>query len=312
MSNRVLRRLHLQTVSNVAGNTDIRGDVITMIAEKYEDLFYMADWKWRQKQGVIRTIANYSTGTASNTGAVVTFSGGGSPLATWLGGKFRYTNTTAQNDIARITTVVPTTSITVDLAYASNESNKTFSLFFDECPMASDFDKPIAGTRYFDAAGNAGSWNVDLVSIEELLRRRALRGSDAWTAGEPKQATIFGIKTDSGTFDLTRYCILDPAPDDVYNIRYYYVRTANTLSSNTDTLLMPDRFVNALIQMVMADAYRDLKDDPRAQIADQTATRLLQQFQAELDATSTQAGFVPTTSDRTLQAANLPPGVAGV
>lgn len=48
---------------------------------------------------------------------------------------------------------------------------------------------------------------------------------------------------------------LYPTPDKAYTLTVYYQKEPTTLTSNTDTLILPDNYFNRVIEYVMAQAY---------------------------------------------------------
>ena len=253
------------------------------------DLHIQNSFPWAERRSAVLTMAPYTTGTVAVTATTLalrkTVVGTDTLWAT--------TNTFAQNvpaaakltiagstDVHIVSTVDGQTQFTLDDATPYTGDTVTaagYVAYQDEYALASDFFRLIDNRTFSPAMA------LEVLDRQEFYRRYPRNNR----TGTPSVCTI--IDLGPGTTVAPRPRVLfHPAPDSAMSIPYRYITrnlavssagvAAENLSADTDEPIIPVRYRHVLVFYALYQWYRDRKDDPRAQLAQQEYVELLQRI----------------------------------
>jgi hypothetical protein len=131
----------------------------------------------------------------------------------------------------------------------------TFTIGADRYVLPDDYDRATGDVKSFFAP-----YGISAVGPEEFrdIRRR----SPEVSVGEPRYFTIYGMN-DAETQELIHF---HPFPDAARLLEYQYQRNHPEINSDNDKILVPQRYREALIEMVLQLAERDYEDDANSQV----------------------------------------------
>lgn len=237
-----------------------------------QDMHLGTDYRfpWAERNAILVTKPEYTTGTITATQGSTTITGSGTLWNTagtfgtnnmvvggkiTIGGGFEvYEISAIASDISATLTSRFTQSTVTAGAYLS---------FEDEYELIADFLRPV------DIIQFSSPLSIELVGRTEF-RRRYIRNN---ITGKPFIATLID-RPPSGNAVPVRKVRFYKAPDIAYSVPYSYV-TSNLavsstgtaqaqLSADTDEPIVPLRYRQALVWHALALWYRDKKDDVRA------------------------------------------------
>ena len=297
---RVDLRNRLREVSSTATNDIIDSWINTALHDIHSNPGH--NFPWLTRRSVLITHAPYTTGTVSITAATSrTAVVGASTL--WntavtgfgfnnarVGGKMTFSGL---DDVYEVSAVGSDTSITLTNRYTGADlSAATYAYFEDEYALATDFLRPL------DLRSFSTDLNIPLIGPMDF-RRRFPRNS---TRAKPKVATIIQLPFLTDT--TARYrAVLHPPPDDEYSIPYDYftpylaVTSAGVeqtqLVNDTDEPIIPLQFRHVIPLHVMANWYRDRKDDTeRSKLCRGEYTDLMQRMKGNTNIGADRPRFV--------------------
>ena len=225
---------------------------------------------WAERQAILVTQDDYTTGTVTITQGSTTLTGSGTAWATnnafsvnnaRVGGKVVINGGT---EVYTVSAVGGNTSITLTSRFTQSDvSGGSYVYFEDEYALASDFLRPL-DQQFFDQ-----NHDIELISRQEF-RRRYPRNK---IVGKPRVATIQD-KAFSGSTTPVRKARFWKPPDDFYSIPYAFV-TSNLavtsagaeqtqLSNDTDEPIVPLQYRHAIVFHALYHWYRDKRDDTRS------------------------------------------------
>ena len=226
---------------------------------------------WAERASVLRTQAQYTTGTLTATKGSTTIEGSSTLWNTnndftvknmRVGGKIRIAGARDPYTISSVTD-----DDTAVLTVAFNETTVTagtYVYYEDEYALASDFLRPVDIQRFSDEL------SIDIISRTEF-RRRYPTNSAPQT--RPSVACLIDAPFSSTTTPVRRVR-LAPAPSTNILIPYSYITgnlavssagvAAANLSADADEPIVPLRYRGAIFYHALAAWYRDRKDDARA------------------------------------------------
>jgi len=236
---------------------------------------------WAERNAILVTQDDYTTGTLSVNQGSTTLTGSGTAWST--NNAFSVANMRAGgkividsgNEVYTISAVASDTSATLTSAFTQSDASSVSYVYFeDEYALASDFLRPL-DMNFFDQ-----NQSIELLGRREF-RQRYTRNK---TIGKPSVATIVD-KSFSGNTTPVRKVLFHKPPNDFYSIPYSYV-TSNLavdssgseqaqLSSDTDEPIVPLQFRHAIVFHALYHWYRDKKDDTRSQEARAEYTDLM-------------------------------------
>jgi hypothetical protein len=242
---------------------------------------YGEKFPWAERNDVLRTQAEYTTGTVAATIGSATLTGTNTLWNTnndftvknvRVGGKIVINS---ESDVYDVTAVGSNTSITLADAYiGATAAGLSYLYFEDEYDLATDFLRPL-DLQKFDS-----NTEIDIISRNDFRRR--------WPrniiTGKPTIAAIFDRIPLSNVTPRRRVRFYKP-PDKNFLIPYAYVTgnlavsssggLAVNLSGNTDEPIVPLQYRHAIIFHALYHWYRDKKNDDRAAAAKAEYTDLV-------------------------------------
>ena len=170
------------------------------------------EWTFLRGEGVIETVAPYTTGTITSSGATVT--GSGTTFTDAMVGRILHTN----NELREVASRASNTSIGLDRALGSDlGSATTFEILANEYALATDFGGIRGSFTYRDGDGYMPLRLVNESAV------RMLRSQESIRKGVPEYCAIIPSTTDNdGTSAQTYKLSLFPFPDKVYDLYYAY------------------------------------------------------------------------------------------
>lgn len=270
--------IYTEILNKTRQNTNVTA--ITAQAKRYantalHDMVFGFEYKmpWLEREGVITTMAPYTTGTVAITRGSTTVTGTSTVWTTTNAYNVANARTTGKmtfggSDIYNITTV-GASSITLANRYVADAdlaAGSDYTYFEDEYALASDFLKMIDVRRFSQA------YNIPLIGRNEF-RRLYPRPN---ISGIPKVATMLD-KSFITTSTQPMYVQFYPYPSTNLLLPYSYITKnlavtsagveATEMSGDTDEPQLPMRYRHALVAFAVWQWYRDKKDDSRSEAA---------------------------------------------
>jgi|TARA_Y100000310_G_scaffold336400_1_gene420826 hypothetical protein len=225
---------------------------------------------WAERNDILRTQQDYTTGTVIATIGSTTLTGSSTLWNTAndfsvnnvrVGGKMVING---EPDVYEVTAIASDTSLTLADAYINTTTaGLSYVYFEDEYDLASDFLRPV-DLQKFDS-----NREIDLISRNDF-RRRWPRNK---ISGKPEIAAIFDRPPSGNTTPRRRVRFWKP-PDDFYLIPYSYVTgnlavsssgtAAANLSADADEPIVPLQYRHAIVLHALYHWYRDKKNDKRS------------------------------------------------
>lgn len=245
---------------------------------------------WAERSAILRTQAQYTTGTVTATKGSATLTGSGTAWNTAnafsvnnmrVGGKVRISGSLTPYTISA---VGGDTSATLSTAFVEETtSSATYVYFEDEYALAADFLRPVDAQRFSDQG------NIDLVSRTEFRRRYP---TNAVPQVHPSVACIIDAAF-SGSTTPVRRVRLAPAPSTNVLIPYTYITSnlavssagvaAANLSADSDEPIVPLRYRHAIVFGALYHWLRDKKDDDRTAAAKAEYTDLVIRMAGDME-----------------------------
>lgn len=161
--------------------------------------------------------------------------------------------------VYRVVSVPSSNKLTLNRAWIDDSITAA-----DECTFKIGADRYVLPTDYDRATGDLRSffapYGINAVGPEEFrdIRRRR----PGVQAGEPRYFTIYGMN-EAETQELIHF---HPFPDAARLLDYQYQRNHPDVNTDNDKVLVPLRYREALIEMVLQLAERDYEDDANTQV----------------------------------------------
>ena len=225
---------------------------------------------WAERSALLRTQAEYTTGTVTATKGSTTLTGSGTSWDTNNDFSVKNMRVNGKVRIAggltpyTISAVGGDTSATLSTAFVdTTTSGATYVYYEDEYALAADFLRPVDLQKFSDQV------SIDLIGRTEFRRRYPTNS----TTGRPSVATIIDAPF-SGNTTPVRRVRFHPAPSTAMVIPYTYITgylavssagvAAANLSADSDEPIIPLRYRHALVFHALYHWYRDKKDDTRS------------------------------------------------
>lgn len=288
------------TLGTAAGTTANTNYARRYINQANHDLHIQQNWWWAEREAMILTHDDYTTGSVSVASTARTTLEGSNTLwttavsgmgfnRTRAGGKIRIGG---ENDVYVVQTVGSGTSITLQSRYVGGQATATayalsygsYTYYEDEYALATDFFRTV-DVRLFSS--NAP---IDLLGSQEFFRQYPRN----YQTGRPRVATVIergklpSYAAGAASTDWEPRVVFHPSPDAVYSIPYRYITrnlsvstdgsTAPNMSADTDEPIIPVRYRYVLVLYGLTQWYRDLKDDQKAQLAEQQYVDLVRRI----------------------------------
>lgn len=236
---------------------------------------YREKFPWAERQDILRTQAEYTTGTITITQGSTTLTGSSTVWTTT--NAFGVANARAGGKVLlggqsipyEVSAVGGAGTITLATRYIGEDlSADTYIYFEDEYDLATDFMRPL-DQQNFDT-----SRSVALLGRNEFR----MRYPNPTTRGKPFVATIIDKAPVSGGTTLRRRVKFWRPPDDYYLLPYSYITkylamsstgtAQESLSADADEPIVPFQYRYAIVLKAKALWFSDRKDDvARAQAA---------------------------------------------
>lgn len=234
------------------------------VNESYRLLAGMREWPWLLKAGVVQTVADITSLTASvnAAGTTVTLS---DTYATSLANDY-YIQFSTTDDWYLITShTAATNSLTISPGYqgSSNLTSGACTIRRVFYSLASDVDRIIDMRQSIT--------DKQLIYVDPRTFDRQL--PDPTATGTPYCYTLLGLDS-SRNWRANFY----PIPDAKSNILYKYYQKITDLSGSTDTPLLPDKFHQAIVFTALAMFGHPYIDDSRMQGAERRAKMLVSEM----------------------------------
>jgi len=222
-------------------DAEAKGDVVSCIERGLRQFYNPTpmpnessahEWSFLRGEGLITTVAPFTTGTISSSGTTVngedtSASDSTEPVftAAMVGRILR-----AENQIREIVSFTNSDTIVIDRAFdanltASNGIGKTFEILANECTLPADFGGLRGEITYRDGDGYMPIKFVNESAI------RMLRSQDNIQKDVPQYAAIIPVSTDNdGTAEQTYKLSLWPFPDKVYDLYFAYTVMVESVS----------------------------------------------------------------------------------
>lgn len=200
--------------------------------------------------------------------------------------------TSGSEYVYRIDAVPAPNQLTLNRAWIESSitdaDEQTFTIGADRYALPENYDRATGDLRSFFAP-----YGIVAVGPEEFrdIRRR----EKGIRVGEPRYFTIYGMN-EAETQELIHF---HPFPDDARLLEYQYQRNHPDIDSDNDKILMPVRYREALIEMVLQLAERDYEDDAKTQIMLADMLRAFNQQGSAQEITEDRKVMRPRNSVRT-------------
>lgn len=216
-----------------ADDTDHASIVRDAVNDAYEDLISRDEWRWLRKEGVITTVAPYSTGTVTVSGTTVT--GVGTTFITDM--EDRYINIEALGDeLYQISTFNSATSLTLYDSVSTNVSTASaYTILQPDYVLADGVDEHTL--EYMVDMQDS----TYLEALEHANAEYFWPNQGALSEGRPRHYSFVG--RDSRTAPYVR---LFPIPEDVRAIKYVAKDNVSIMTADSDTPIIPERMQIAL------------------------------------------------------------------
>lgn len=270
------------------------------------DLHVGFDYKlpWAERSSVLRTQAQYTTGTLTATKGSTTITGSGTAWNTnndfsvanmRVGGKIRIGGSRTPYTISA---VGGNTTATLNTAFVETTATATtYTYFEDEYALASDFLRPVDAQRFSD------EMSIDIIGRTEFRRRYP---TNSMPQSRPSVATIIDAAPSGNTTPVRRVRLAPPPSTNVL-IPYTYITSnlavssagvaAANLSADSDEPIVPLRYRHVIVFHGLYHWYRDKKDDSRADAAKGEYTDLMLRIAGDAEVGAVRPQIRPRMSE---------------
>ena len=270
---------------------------------------------WCERRWQLTTHAPYSDGTVTATVGSTAVVGFGTLWNTNNAHSVKNARSTGKMIIEDsqvvygITNVQSDTTIALRASFVAENSVSagTYTYFEDEYDLTSTFLRPIDSTMF------SPDMQIALIPRHEFRRRYPV----VRISGRPRVACIVDGPTTPTDFTPVRRVVFYPYPDKTYVIPYTYISSAlaipsggastlTSMSSDTDTPIMPLRYRHAILYHALAKWYRDKKDDARAEQANADYTDIMMRVVSDDDMATKNTAYLQPQMGQYTGAAKAP------
>jgi hypothetical protein len=258
---------------------------------------------WAERSAVLRTQAQYTTGTVTATKGSTTLTGSSTAWNTnndfsvknmRAGGKVRIAGAL---DPYTISAVGGDTSATLSVAFnETTVTDGTYVYYEDEYALAADFLRPVDMQRFSEQLP------IDLISRTEFRRRYP---ANSTPQSRPSVACIIDAPFSGNTTPVRRVRLAPPPSTNVL-IPYTYITSylavsstgtaAANLSATDDEPIVPLRYRHAIVFHALYHWYRDKKDDARMQAAKDEYTDVMLRLAGDMEVGAVRPQIRPQVS----------------
>jgi hypothetical protein len=263
---------------------------------------------WAEREEILVTQPEYTTGTLVATKGSTTLTGTGTLWNT--NNDFSVSNMRKGGKIVidggvevyTISSVASDTSAEMTSAFIkTTEAAATYVKYEDEYALSADFLKPL-DLQSFDQ-----NQSIDLLGRNEF-RRRYVRNK---TTGNPRVATLIDKAFDGSTTPVRKVRFHQP-PDEAYSIAYSFVTNKLAvsaagveqaqLSADDDEPIVPLIYRHAIVFHALYHWYRDKRDDARSQEAKGEYTDLILRMAGDQEIGRSTPRFAPRVGSYAISA----------
>lgn len=256
-------------VANETGMDLTTDDTIVgeWVNSAYKHICGVLNWPWLEKQGIIQTVADITTGTVSiNSGSTsLTFS---SAPSVSVANQYMIQFTDTSDDwyyISSHTASSTSATLSVPFAGSSNVSGVSYicrKVFYS---LPSDLDRMI------DARQSIYKQKLGAIDIRTFDRYLP----DPTATGVPLYYYMVGLDTNQ-YWQMGLY----PVPTDINNIQIRYLMKPATLSSASDAPLIPEKFHDVIVMAALFMYGHPFIDDTRFAMAERRYADMIQDMKS--------------------------------
>lgn len=263
---------------------------------------------WAERQATLITQPSYNTGTVSIAKGGTALTGAGTAWNTANDFGVNNVRTTGRMvvnggpEIYELSTITNDTTIALASRFTQDTvADASYVYFEDEYALASDFLCP-ASFKTFDLGRQ-----ISLVPRNEFRERFPA----ARTPGKPQTACIIDRPPSGNTTPIRRVLFWKP-PDQAYTLPYVYITSKLVVSSagvaqeefsaDSDEPIVPLRYRHLIVMKALYWAYRDRRDDTRANLANAEFTDLWLRMSNDNEFGSNRAKISPMANPYSMKA----------
>ncbi len=235
------------------------------INDWYEDILSRDQWMFLMREGFFSTVAPYSDGTVTVSGATVT--GTGTVFTSEMEGRYIHLEQLGEES-HQITSVNSTTSLTLlESASANIVSGSPFSIFQADYALADGVDEK--SVKYIvDVLRSTRIFPAPLLEEETLFPNQG-----ALSQAVPENFSFVGRSAETAVVIRLR-----PIPNDVRGYKYVALETITELINDEDIPNIPERFQNAIEEGARADIFTWIGKDKLADKHEGRAEKLIRRM----------------------------------
>lgn len=268
-----------------------------------QDMHLGTDYKfpWAERNAVLVTQPEYTTGTLTATQGSATLTGAGTAWNSSnvfgvnnlrVGGKIQIAGGL---EVYEITAIASDTSATMGHLFTPETVTAgSYTYFEDTYALSTDFLRPIDQQLF--------STNLPITLIDrQEFRRRYVRN---YITGKPTVAAIYDFVAVGNTTPVRKIRFHRP-PNVAFSIPYTYITenlvvqtdgtAAATLANDTDEPIVPERYRHALVLHALYHWYRDKKNDPRSKDVKNEYTDIMLRTVSDVEVGARRVKFRPAT-----------------
>jgi len=260
----------------LSNDSNARAAVKRFLNQAARDVWHAHPWRERKASAFVNTVAPYETGTATFTENSTTVTGSGT---TWTTAMIGRKIALSLSDPYYVISKVPSgTSITLDRAYIEDTASGSTYVIYNDVLALTTMDELVTDEVVCFDEGQ--DYPMTRLTTADFF----MYGSMPVTDGTPD---CFRLMEDSNS---TYRIQVHPVPDDVYGVRYSYLKQYTDMSNDSDTCAVDESRRDIVIAGACARAYRWNAEFQKATYEDQ-------RFQLELSrAISRERRLRPQTS----------------
>ncbi len=233
------------------------------VNSSYKHICGILNWPWLMTSATIQTVADITTGTVSinSNSTALTFS---SAPSVSVANQYMIQFTATSDDwyfISSHTAASTSATLSVPFVGSSNISGASYILRKVFYSLPSNMDRVV------DVRQAVTDQKLEAVDIRQFDRYLP----DPTATGEPYVYSIAGLDT-SQYWQMTLY----PIPSSVMNIQLRYLKAPTTLSSASDTPIIPEKFHDVIVWAALFMYGHPFIDDSRMNFAEKRYVRGLE------------------------------------
>lgn len=229
----------------------------------YKHICGILNWPWLMTNGTIQTVADITTGTVSINSGSTTLTFSSAPSVS-VANQYMIQFTATSDDwyyISSHTAASTTAVLSVPFVGSSSISGASYILRKVLYSLPSDLDR-VVDIRQAVTDQKLGS--IDIRMFDGYL-------PDPTATSDPLYYSVIGLDS-SKQWQITVY----PIPSSIINLQLRYLKAPTTLSSASDTPLIPEKFHDIIIWGALFMYGHAFIDDSRMGFAERRYVRMLE------------------------------------